>query len=60
MLRGLLVVGLDLHAVVRPEELRILAVPQEVLIVHLQVPQSQPVLLRSHALELERGSGGLD
>lgn len=50
---GLVVVGLHLHAVLCSEHLGVLAVSQEVLVVLLQVPQSQPVLLHPQALKLQ-------
>lgn len=54
MLVGLVVVGLDLHTVLGPEHLRVLAVPEEVLVVLLQVPEGQTVLLHPEGLELRR------
>lgn len=39
VLVGSVVVGLDLHTVLCPERLGVLAVSQEVLVVQLQVPQ---------------------
>lgn len=54
MLRRLGVVRLDLHAVIRAKELRVLAVPHVVLVVELQVPHFQPVFFRFHALQLHR------
>ncbi len=50
---GLLVVPLDLHAVAGVEELRVLAILEEVLIVQLEVPQHQLVLVCLHRLELK-------
>ncbi len=52
MLVGGVVVGLHLHAVLGPEHLGVLAVSQEVLVVQLQVPQSQTVLLHCQGLKL--------
>lgn len=50
MLRCLGVVLLNLHAVIGPEELRVLTVPHVVLVVELQIPHYQPVFLRFHIL----------
>lgn len=49
---GTVVVGLHLHSVLGAEHLGVLAVSQEVLVVLLQVPQGQPVLLHPQGLEL--------
>ncbi len=53
VLVGTVVVGLHLHSVLSPKHLGVLAVSQEVLIVQLQVPQCQPVLLHPHGLKLQ-------
>ena len=50
MLGGVGEVSLHLHAVVGAEELRVLAFAHVVLVVELQVPHHQPVLLRLHGL----------
>lgn len=52
VLVGAVVVGLHLHSVLRAEHLGVLAVSQEVLVVLLQVPQCQPVLLHPQGLKL--------
>lgn len=52
VLVGSFVVGLHLQPVFSSEHLRVLAVSQEFLVVLLQVPQSQSVLLHSQGLEL--------
>lgn len=52
VLVGAVVVGLHLHSVLRAEHLGVLAVSQEVLVVLLQVPQRQPVLLHPQGLKL--------
>lgn len=54
MLDRLAVIIFDLHAVVRAKELRVLAVPHVVLIVEVQVPHDQPVLVWFHGLQLRR------
>lgn len=54
MLDCLVVIALDLHAVIWAKELRVLAVPHVVLVVELQVPHDQPVLLWFHGLQLHR------
>ena len=54
VLVGCVVVGLHLHTVLCPEHLGVLAVSQEVLVVQLQVPQSQTVLLHPQGLKLQR------
>lgn len=53
VLVGLVVVGLHLHAVLRPKHLGVLAVSQEVLVVLLQVPQRKSVLIHPQALKLQ-------
>lgn len=53
VLVGLVVVGLHLHTVLCSERLGVLAVSQEVLVVLLQVPQCQPVLLHPQGLKLQ-------
>lgn len=52
MLVGFVVVGFHLHSIFSPKHLRVLTVSQEVLIVLLQVPQCQPVLLHPQGLKL--------
>lgn len=54
VLVGLVVVGLHLHSVLGREHLGVLAVPEEVLVVLLQVSQRQPVLLHPQGLKLQR------
>lgn len=51
---GAVVVGLHLHSVLGAKHLRVLAVSQEVLVVLLQVPNGQPVLLHPQGLELQK------
>lgn len=53
VLVGLVVVGLHQHPVLSPEHLGVLAVSEKVLVVQLQVPQGQPVLLHSQGLKLQ-------
>lgn len=53
MLYGLLIVPLDLNVVRGVEKLGVLAVFEEVLIVQLEVPQHQLVLVCFHRLELK-------
>ena len=53
VLVGAVVAGLHLHSVLGPEHLRVLAVSQEVLVVQLQVPQRQAVLLHPQGLKLQ-------
>lgn len=54
MLDCFVVIALNLHAVIWAKELRVLAVPHVVLVVELQVPHDQPVLLWFHGLQLHR------
>lgn len=53
VLVGTVVVGLHLHSVLGPEHVGVLAVSQEVLVVQLQVPQCQTVLLHPQGLKLQ-------
>lgn len=53
LLVGSVVVRLHLHPVLGPEHLRVLTVPQEVLVVLLQVPEGQPVLVHPQSLKLK-------
>lgn len=55
---GAVVVRLHLHSVLGAEHLRVLAVSQEVLVVLLQVPKGQPVLLHPQGLELHSTDKG--
>ena len=58
VLSGLVVLPLHLLPVVGSKLLGVLAVTKEVLVVELQVPDHQPVLVLLHALELrEEGRG---
>lgn len=52
VLVGFVVVGFHLHSIFSPKHLRVLTVSQEVLVVLLQVPQCQPVLLHPQGLKL--------
>lgn len=54
VLVGAVVVRLHLHAVLSPKHLGVLAILQEVLVVQLQVPQCQTVLLHPQGLKLQR------
>lgn len=53
MLARSVVARLHLHAVLRPEHLRVLAVSEEVLIVLVEVPQGQLVLFHPQGFKLE-------
>lgn len=53
VLVGFVVVGLHMHTVLSPKHLGVLAISQEVLVVLLQIPQSQPVFLHPQGLKLQ-------
>lgn len=52
MLGTFVVVLFNLHAIIGAKDLGVLAVTHEVLVVELQVPHDQPVLLWLHGLQL--------